>query len=194
MFIRALLIYIRQLAEDTEVGPGQRIDAPLGTAGYRVDVREKLDPPVGWTTFNLVTSRDPLVVENPADETRIELGPFENRELKAKVTREAEAMLAPGGFFVSNTSTPPITRLARARGRPVLAYLRTGETAAVDFVKGDEGLLMAPAYAVPRMLTKLGLSLQDFDYYEIHEAFAAQVLCTLKAWEDDAFARERLGL
>lgn len=83
---------------------------------------------------------------------------------------------------------------AKARGLPVLAWLRAGETAAVDFVKGDEGLLMAPAYAVPRMLGKLGLSLQDFDYYEIHEAFAAQVLCTLKAWEDDDYARTRLGL
>ncbi|MFT4253850.1 MAG: acetyl-CoA C-acetyltransferase [Caulobacter sp.] len=83
---------------------------------------------------------------------------------------------------------------ARARGLPVLAYLRAGETAAVDFVGGDEGLLMAPAYAVPRMLGKLGLSLQDFDYYEIHEAFAAQVLCTLKAWEDDDYARTRLRL
>ena len=83
---------------------------------------------------------------------------------------------------------------AKARGLPVLAYLRAAETAAVDFVDGGEGLLMAPAYAVPRMLAKLELSLQDFDYYEIHEAFAAQVLCTLKAWEDDAYARERLGL
>lgn len=82
---------------------------------------------------------------------------------------------------------------ARARGLPILAYLRAGETAAVDFVGGDEGLLMAPAYAVPRMLDKLGLTLQDFDLYELHEAFAAQVLCTLKAWEDPGFARERLG-
>ncbi|MBI1683650.1 acetyl-CoA C-acetyltransferase [Caulobacter hibisci] len=83
---------------------------------------------------------------------------------------------------------------AKARGLPVLAFLRAGEAAAVDFVGGDEGLLMAPAYAVPRLLEKLGLSLQDFDYYEIHEAFAAQVLCTLKAWEDDGYARARLGL
>ena len=83
---------------------------------------------------------------------------------------------------------------ARARGLPVLAYLRTGETAAVDFVKGDEGLLMAPAYAVPRMLAKLGLTLQEFDLYEIHEAFAAQVLCTLKAWQDEDYAKTRLGL
>jgi acetyl-CoA C-acetyltransferase len=81
---------------------------------------------------------------------------------------------------------------AAERNLPVLAYLRTGETAAVDFVDGDEGLLMAPAYAVPRMLDRVGLTLQDFDLYEIHEAFAAQVLCTLAAWEDPAFARDRL--
>ena len=82
---------------------------------------------------------------------------------------------------------------ALARGLPILAYLRAVETAAVDFVGGAEGLLMAPAYAVPRMLDKLGITLQDFDYYELHEAFAAQVLCTLEAWEDPDFARERLG-
>ncbi len=77
---------------------------------------------------------------------------------------------------------------------PVLAYLRTYETAAVDYVHGGEGLLMAPAYAVARMLQREGLSLQDFDYYEIHEAFASQVLSTLKAWEDPIFCKERLGL
>jgi acetyl-CoA C-acetyltransferase len=63
----------------------------------------------------------------------------------------------------------------------------------VDFV-GGEGLLMAPAWAVPRMLADANLSLQDFDFYEIHEAFAAQVLCTLKAWESEQFCREKLGL
>lgn len=83
---------------------------------------------------------------------------------------------------------------ANARGLPILAYLRDGETAAVDFVKGEEGLLMAPAYAVPRLLARNGLTLQDFDYYEIHEAFAAQVLCTVKAWEDPDYCRTRLGL
>ena len=75
-----------------------------------------------------------------------------------------------------------------------LAYLRASETAAVDYVHGGEGLLMAPAYAVPRMLEREGLSLQDFDFYEIHEAFASQVLATLKAWEDPVFCKERLGL
>jgi acetyl-CoA C-acetyltransferase len=83
---------------------------------------------------------------------------------------------------------------ARERGLPVLAYLRDGESAAVDFVNGSEGLLMAPAYAVPRLLARNSLTLQDFDYYEIHEAFAAQVLCTLKAWEDADYCRTRLGL
>ena len=83
---------------------------------------------------------------------------------------------------------------AKARGLPVLAYLRDGEAAAVDFVQGAEGLLMAPVYAVPRLLARNGLSLQDFDYYEIHEAFAAQVLCTLKAWEDADYCKTRLGL
>jgi acetyl-CoA C-acetyltransferase len=81
---------------------------------------------------------------------------------------------------------------ARARGLPVLAYLSAAQTAAVDHVRKREGLLMAPAYAMPRMLDRAGLRLEDFALYEIHEAFAAQVLCTLKAWEDDAFCKERL--
>ena len=83
---------------------------------------------------------------------------------------------------------------AAQKGLPVLAYLTFAETAAVDYVHGGEGLLMAPAYAMPRMLDRAGLSLQDFDFYEIHEAFASQVLSTLKAWEDPIFCKERLGL
>jgi len=82
---------------------------------------------------------------------------------------------------------------AQQRRLPVVAYLTHGKVAAVDFVH-NEGLLMAPAYAVPAMLKDAGLKLQDFDFYEIHEAFAAQVLCTLKAWESPEFCRERLGL
>jgi acetyl-CoA C-acetyltransferase len=85
---------------------------------------------------------------------------------------------------------------ARSRGIPVQAYLTFSETAAVDFVGmagPKEGMLMAPAYAVPRMLDRAGLKLQDFDIYEIHEAFAAQVLCTLKAWESENYCRNRLG-
>lgn len=83
---------------------------------------------------------------------------------------------------------------AKARGLPILAYFKDGEAAAVNFVDRQEGLLMAPVYAVPRLLARNGLSLQDFDYYEIHEALAAQVLCTLKAWEDPEYCKTRLGL
>ncbi|MEM7610948.1 MAG: acetyl-CoA C-acetyltransferase [Pseudomonadota bacterium] len=81
---------------------------------------------------------------------------------------------------------------ARERGLPVLAYLDFCKVAAVDFVN-EEGLLMAPAYAVSDMLTDAGLSLQDFDFYEIHEAFAAQALATMKAWESAEFCRDKLG-
>jgi acetyl-CoA C-acetyltransferase len=83
---------------------------------------------------------------------------------------------------------------ASGRGLTVQAYLVDAQTAGVDYVYKREGLLMAPAYAVPRLLARNGLALQDFDFYEIHEAFAAQVLCTLRAWEDPVFCRERLGL
>ena len=83
---------------------------------------------------------------------------------------------------------------AAERGWEPLAFLTEFETAAVDFVHGAEGLLMAPTYAMPRMLERAGLTLQDFDFYEIHEAFASQVLATLKVWEDPIFCKERLGL
>ena len=83
---------------------------------------------------------------------------------------------------------------AQQHNIPVCAYLVDSEVAAVDFVHGDDGLLMAPTYAVPRLLERNGLSLQDFDFYEIHEAFASQVLATLSAWEDEDYCREKLGL
>ncbi|GAA2512719.1 acetyl-CoA C-acetyltransferase [Pilimelia columellifera] len=83
---------------------------------------------------------------------------------------------------------------AAAHSLPVLAYLDDAETAAVDFVHGAEGLLMAPVYAVPRLLARNGLALADFDYYELHEAFASQVLATLAAWESPEFCKEKLGL
>jgi acetyl-CoA C-acetyltransferase len=82
---------------------------------------------------------------------------------------------------------------AAERGLPVLAYFTTARTAAVDYVHGGEGLLMAPVYAMPRLLDATGLTLQDFDLYEIHEAFASQVLSTLAAWEDETFCGKRLG-
>ncbi|GAA2549967.1 acetyl-CoA C-acetyltransferase [Mycolicibacterium diernhoferi] len=77
---------------------------------------------------------------------------------------------------------------------PVLAYFVDGETAAVDYVNGPDGLLMAPTYAVPRLLARNGLTLQDFDFYEIHEAFASVVLATLAAWESEDYCKDRLGL
>ena len=83
---------------------------------------------------------------------------------------------------------------AAERGLPVLAHLVDAQTAAVDYVTGNEGLLMAPAYALPRLLERHGMKLQDFDLVEIHEAFAATVLCTLAAWESESFCRDRLGL
>src|SRR3984885_12205198 len=83
---------------------------------------------------------------------------------------------------------------ARERSLPVLAYLSYGAVAAVDYIEKKEGLLMAPAFAVPRMLNDAHLQLSDFDFYEIHEAFAGQVLCTLKAWADPAFCRDKLRL
>jgi acetyl-CoA C-acetyltransferase len=82
---------------------------------------------------------------------------------------------------------------AAKKGLKPLAYLVDSETAAVDFVAG-EGLLMAPTIAVARLLARNKLKLQDFDCYEIHEAFAGQVLCTLKAWESREYCEKRMGL
>lgn len=138
------------------------------------------------------------------------LGLNRDNNLRADLTLDKLAKLKPAfersekGTLTPGNSTPltdgaSLVLLgsedwARERGLPVLAYLVDGETAAVDFVKGQEGLLMAPVHAVPRLLARNGLTLQDFDYYEIHEAFAAQVLCTLKAWEDPEYCRTYLGL
>jgi acetyl-CoA C-acetyltransferase len=113
--------------------------------------------------------------------------------------------VAPGQGTLTAGNSTPLTdgasavllaseEWAAAHNLPVLAYITFSEVAAVDFFDKKEGLLMAPAYAVPRMLARAGLTLQDFDYYEIHEAFAAQVLCTLAAWQDKAFCKDRLGL
>lgn len=109
----------------------------------------------------------------------------------------------PGATLTAGNSTPLTDGAAavllasedwaRERGLPIQAYLTAGRSASVDFVHADEGLLMAPTVAVSEMLQRADLSLQDFDFYEIHEAFAAQVLCTLKAWESEQYCRERLG-
>jgi len=138
------------------------------------------------------------------------LGLTRDNNLRPDLTLEKLASLKPAfeksakGTMTAGNSTPLTDgaslvllgseEWAKARGLPILAYLRDGQTAAVDFVNGAEGLLMAPVYAVPRLLARNGLTLQDFDYYEIHEAFAAQVLCTLKAWEDADYCKTHLGL
>jgi acetyl-CoA C-acetyltransferase len=136
------------------------------------------------------------------------MGLERDQNLRADSTPEKLAKLrpvfgGPQGTMTAGNSTPlsdgasavllASERWARERELPVLAYITHAQTAAVDHVGAREGLLMAPAYAMPRMLDRAGLSLQDFDMYEIHEAFAAQVLCTLRAWEDPVFCRERLG-
>lgn len=83
---------------------------------------------------------------------------------------------------------------AQVRGLSPLAFFVDSETAAVDYINGDDGLLMAPTYAVPRLLARNNLKLQDFDFYEIHEAFASVVLAHLQAWESEEYCKERLGL
>ena len=120
-----------------------------------------------------------------------------------KLTRLKPAFGGPDGTMTAGNSTPlsdgastvllASEEWAAEHGIPVQAYFTTAQTAAVDHVHKREGLLMAPAYAVPVMLDRAGRTLQDFDFYEIHEAFAAQVLCTLKAWEDPVFCTERLS-
>jgi acetyl-CoA C-acetyltransferase len=136
------------------------------------------------------------------------LGLDRDQNLRPDSTPEKLAKLRPvfggeNGTMTAGNSTPlsdgastvllGSDEWAAEHGHRVLAHFVDAETAAVDYVHGGEGLLMAPAYAVPRMLDRVGISLQDFDLYEIHEAFAAQVMATLKAWEDPVFCRERLG-
>ena len=137
------------------------------------------------------------------------LGLERDQNLRPDSTPEKLAKLRPvfggdDGTMTAGNSTPlsdgasavlvASEEWAAERELPVLAHLVDAETAAVDHVTKREGLLMAPAYAVPRMLARNRLALQDFDLYEIHEAFAAQVLCTLRAWEDPVFCKRRLGL
>jgi acetyl-CoA C-acetyltransferase len=136
------------------------------------------------------------------------LGLERDQNLRADTSLEKLARLepvfgGPEGTMTAGNSTPlsdgasavalGSEEWAAARQLEPQAFFVDAETAAVDHVHKREGLLMAPAYAVPRLLERNGLSLQEFDFYEIHEAFAAQVLCTLKAWADPVFCRERLG-
>ncbi|HUI59568.1 MAG TPA: acetyl-CoA C-acetyltransferase [Steroidobacteraceae bacterium] len=144
------------------------------------------------------------------DDLVVEYGGLKtDNNIRADTSLEKLAKLRPtfdpkGGTLTAGNSTPltdgasavllASEEWAARRNLPVLAFLRFGKAWAVDFASGQEGLLMAPAHAVPAMLKDAGLTLQDFDYYEIHEAFAAQVLCTLKAWESPEYCRDVLGL
>ena len=135
-------------------------------------------------------------------------GVFRDNNLREDMTIEKISTLKPAfdkterGTLTAANSTPltdgaaavllASEEWAMKRGLPILARLTHSQTSANDFVAG-EGLLMAPTIAVSRLLDRAGLKLQDFDYYEIHEAFAAQVLATLKAWEDPAYCKSRLG-
>jgi acetyl-CoA C-acetyltransferase len=138
------------------------------------------------------------------------LGLTQDNNIRTDSTLEKLARLQPSfdfsgaGTLTAGNSTPMTDGAsavllaseawARERNLPVLAYLSYGKVAAVDYIEKKEGLLMAPVYAVPRMLSDAKLKLQDFDFYEIHEAFAGQVLCTLKAWTDPAYCRDKLQL
>ncbi len=134
-------------------------------------------------------------------------GVFRDNNVRGDISLEKMAELKPAFDKVNGTITAanstPLTdgaatvllaseEWAEKRQIPIQAYLTLGRTSAVDYVQG-EGLLMAPTVAVSELLKATGLALQDFDYYEVHEAFAAQVLATLKAWESEAYCRERLG-
>lgn len=139
------------------------------------------------------------------------LGVYRDNNLRPDSSAEKLAKLKPvfgvrnGDATMTAGNSTPLTdgasvallsseEWAAAHDIPVLAYFVDGETAAVDYVNGSDGLLMAPTYAVPRLLARNGLTLQDFDFYEIHEAFASVVLATLAAWESDDYCKNRLGL
>jgi acetyl-CoA C-acetyltransferase len=139
------------------------------------------------------------------------LGLYRDNNLRADSTAEKLAKLKPvfgvkgGDATMTAGNSTPLTDgasvvllgsqdWAQRHGLTPLAYFVDSETAAVDYVNGSDGLLMAPTYAVPRLLARNGLTLQDFDFYEIHEAFASVVLAHLQAWESDEYCKQRLGL
>ena len=139
------------------------------------------------------------------------LGVYRDNNLRADSSAEKLAKLKPvfgvrnGDATMTAGNSTPLTdgasvsllasdEWASAHGVQPLAYFVDAETAAVDYVNGKDGLLMAPTYAVPRLLARNGLGLQDFDFYEIHEAFASVVLAHLQAFESEEYCKERLGL
>ncbi|MEN7342021.1 MAG: acetyl-CoA C-acetyltransferase [Pseudomonadota bacterium] len=133
-------------------------------------------------------SRDNNMRSDSSLEKLAKLKPAFDRSDKGTMTAGNSTPLTDGASSVLLASE----EWAKARGLPILAYLDFCKVAAVDFID-DEGLLMAPAYAVSDMLKDAGLGFDDFDFFEIHEAFAAQALATMKAWESEEFCRDRLG-
>jgi acetyl-CoA C-acetyltransferase len=145
------------------------------------------------TSFLGLTRDQNLRPDSTADKLATLKPVFGTRDEGATMTAGNSTPLTDGASTVLLGSD----EWAAAHHLPVLAHLVDAETAAVDYVHGDrraDGLLMAPVYALPRLLARNNLRLQDFDFYEIHEAFAATVLTTLAAWEDDAFCKQYLGL
>ncbi|MBT1001815.1 acetyl-CoA C-acetyltransferase [Paenarthrobacter sp. DKR-5] len=137
-------------------------------------------------------TRDSNLRADTSAEKLAKLQPVFGRSLGAEATMTAgnSTPLTDGASTVLLASED----WAAAHDLPVLADVVDAEAAAVDFVHGKDGLLMAPVFAVPRLLERNGLTLADFDFFEIHEAFAGTVLSTLAAWEDEEFCRTRLGL
>jgi acetyl-CoA C-acetyltransferase len=141
------------------------------------------------TPYQGVTRDQNLRADTSVDKLA-RLTPVFGKGQDATMTAGNSTPLTDGASAVLITSP----QWAAERQLPALARFVDAETAAVDYIHGDEGLLMAPAYAVSRLLARNGLSLQDFDFYEIHEAFASTVLVTLAAWQSEKFCHDRLGL
>src|SRR5690606_12209845 len=141
-------------------------------------------------TSYLGLSRDQNLRPDTSVEKLAKLKPVFGRGEQATMTAGNSTPLSDGASTVLLASE----EWAEERNLPVLAYFSDAVSEAVDHTSGEEGLLMAPAYAVPRLLDRAGLGLGDFDFYEIHEAFASQVLATLKAWQDADYCKTRLGL
>lgn len=147
----------------------------------------------GWYDDMVVEFRgkkkDGILREAPLEKLAKLKPAFDKESGKGTLTAANSTALTDGASCVFLCSE----EYAAEHGLEPMAFLTIGQSAAVNYID-DEGLLMAPAYAVPKMLKKAGLTLQDFDFYEIHEAFAAQVLCTLAAWNSEEFCKDKLGL
>ncbi len=149
-------------------------------------------------------TRDQNLRTDTSMEKLAKLPPVYGKRLSAGADGSADGTASATPTMTAGNSTPlsdgastvllASREWAEGRDLPVLARVVDAETAAVDFVHGHEGLLMAPAHAAPRLLARQGLTLADFDFIEIHEAFASTVLATLAAWEDVDYCRTELGL